>query len=163
MTRASLAGLLTLSLCGPAVAQSQSASQSNGPALNHPDAFERAFAVSTYTFDACGDPLAGRMFRRALAERFAQCSFSPEARSDFRRRTGLQLAKTREVMNSMIETHGGLPMQLDGMATTCHAQQAGDDYKQLRARLEQYSQGTLPAEAIIAAPCDAPDIQPSPK
>ncbi len=63
----------------------------------------------------------------------------------------------------MIETHGGLPMQLDGMATTCHAQQAGDDYKQLRARLEQYSQGTLPAEAIIDAPCDAPDIQPSPK
>jgi len=49
------------------------------------------------------------------------------------------------------------------MPTTCHAQQAGDDYKQLRARLEQYSQGTLPAEAIIAAPCDAPDIQPSPK
>ena len=128
--------------------------------LDHPDAFERAFAVSSYSFDACGDPLAGRMFRRALVERFAHCPFSPEARSRFRERTRAQQAKTRDAMEKMIEEHGGLPMQLDGMSTTCHAQQASDDYRQFRGRLDQYSQGSLPAEAVIAAPCDAPDLAP---
>ena len=39
-------------------------------------------------------------------------------------------------------------------------QQASDDYKQVRIRLEQYAQQKLPAEAIIAAPCDASDITP---
>ncbi len=52
-----------LALCGPAVAQPSPA----GPTLDRPE----AFATSSYTFDACGDPLAGRLFRRALTERFA--------------------------------------------------------------------------------------------
>ncbi len=150
-----LAGML-LSFPGPALAQSRA----EGPVLDHPDAFERAFATSSYSFDACGDPLAGRMFRRALAEKFAHCPFSPEARSRFRQRTLAQQAKTRDAMASMIESHGGLPMQLDGMSMTCHEQQASDDYKRFRGLLDQYAQGGLPAEAVIAAPCDAPDLAP---
>ncbi len=154
MIRAALAVLL-LSLAGPAIAQSRS-----DPTLDRPDAFERAYAVSTYSFDACGDPLAGRVFRRALAEKFAHCPFSPEARSRFREQTRAQLAKTRQAMESMIEDHGGLPMQLDGMPLTCHEQQASDGYKRFRSLLDQYAQGSLPAEAVIAAPCDAPDLAP---
>jgi hypothetical protein len=128
--------------------------------LDRPDAFEHGFAVSLYLFDACGDPLAGRMFRRALAEKFAHCPFSPDARARYLSRTRAQQAKMRRTLEAMIETRGGLPVQLDGMAMTCHQQQASDDYRQLRGRLEAYVQGGLTADAIIAAPCDAPDMAP---
>ena len=39
-------------------------------------------------------------------------------------------------------------------------QRASEAYKQFRGRLDQYAQGSLPAEAVIAAPCDAPDLAP---
>lgn len=148
--------LLALSLCVPASAQAPSP----GPALDHPEAFEQAFATSAYMFDACGAPLAGRMFRRALAERFAQCPFTPEARSRFQRRTRIQQAKSRQTVEDLVESHGGLPVQLEGMSRTCHEQQADAGYRAFRGRLDQYAQGGLPAEAVIAAPCDAPEITP---
>ena len=147
------AGLLALSLCG-------AAAPSTGPSLDHPEAFEQAFATSSYTFDACGDPLAGRLFRRALTERFAHCPFTPEARARFQQRTRIQLAKSRRMLEEMVETHGGWPMHLDGSPMTCHEQQAGNDYRAFRERLDQYAQGGLTAEAVIPAPCDAPEITP---
>lgn len=156
MTSRVLIGVLALSLCGPAVAQPSPL----GPALDRPEAFERAFATSAYTFDACGDPLAGRLFRRALAERFAHCPFTSEARSRFQQRTRSQQAKSRKMVEEMIETRGGLPMHLDGMSMTCHEQQADTGYRSFRERLDQYGRGDLPAEAVIAAPCDAPEITP---
>ncbi len=155
MKRAALV-ILMLSLSGPVFAQSSPEASS----LDRPDAFERAFAVSSYSLDACGDSLGGRTFRRALVEKFAHCPFSPAAQSRFRQRIRAQQAKARDMMESMIEEHGGLPMRLDGMPTTCHAQQASDEYQQFRSRLEQYSEGKLPAEAVIAAPCDAADLAP---
>ena len=148
-----VAGLAALALCG-------AAGPSAGPALDHPDAFERAFATSSYTFDACGDPLAGRVFRRALTERFGQCPFTPEARARFQQRTRIQLAKSRRMLEEMVEAHGGLPMHLDGAPMTCHEQQADNSYRMFRERLDQYAQGSLPAEAVIAATCNAPEITP---
>ena len=167
MQRVASAALLLL-LASPAVAQlpsedlvrPESPARPESSALDHPDAFERAFAISSYSFDACGDSLGGRVFRRALVEKFSHCPFSPEARSRFRQQTRAQQAKTRDKMDAMIEEHGGLPIRLQGMSTTCHAQQASDDYKRFRSLLEQYAQGSLPAEAVIAAPCDAPDLAP---
>lgn len=156
MIRAALAVVLVLALYGPAAAQSTP----GGPALDHPEPFERAFATSAYTYDACGDPLAGRMFRRVLLDRFTQCPFTSEARSRFQQNTRGQLAKSRQMVENMVESRGGLPMRLDGMSMTCHEQQASDAYRQFRDRLEQYSQGGLTAEAVLAAPCDAADIAP---
>jgi len=156
MIRATLAGLLLLSSIGPAATQSPPASS----LLDRPDAFERAFAVSSYSFEACGDPLAGRIFRRALVEKFAHCPFSPEARSSFQQRIRAQQAKTRRMMDSMIEDHGGLPMRLDGMPMTCHEQHASDDYQRFRVQLDQYAQGAVSADAVIAAPCDAAELAP---
>ncbi len=155
------AGLLALSLCHGAVAQSSPSNAApSGPALDRPDAFERAFATSSYMFDACGDPLAGRMFRRALAERFAHCPFTQAARSRFQQRTRIQQAKSRRMLDQLVESHGGLPMQLEGMPMTCHEQQMTDDYRKFRDRLAQYAHGDMPAEAVVTAPCDAPDITP---
>jgi hypothetical protein len=136
------------------------AARAQAPALGDPSAFERGFAVSLWQFDACGDALAGRMFRRALAERFAQCPFTAEARSRFQRRTRAEEARARERLAQMIEAHGGLPARLEGMTGTCHAQQASAGYRRLRALLERYAAGDAPAEAVIPAACDAPDILP---
>ncbi len=156
MIRLALGSLLALALHNPAAAQSSPA----GPALDQTEPFERAFATSAYTYDACGDSLAGRNFRRALVERFAHCPFTPAARSRFQQNTGGQLAKSRKMVENMVEIHGGLPMRLEGMSMTCHEQQASNSYRQFRDRLEQYSQGALTAEAIIPAPCDASDLVP---
>ena len=128
--------------------------------LDDPTAFERSFAASLYQFDACGDGVAGRMYRRALAERFAACPFTPEARSRFQRRTRAEQAKVRRRMDALIEANGGLPQQLDGMAETCHAVQASDDYRRFRARLDQYVLGAIPADAVLPAACDAAEITP---
>ena len=59
-----------------------------------------------------------------------------------------------------METHGGLPMHLDGAPMTCREQQAETDYRTFRERLDQCAQGGLTAEAVIPAPCDAPEITP---
>ena len=147
---------VALALVGPVRAQPVSSQA----ALENPGAFEHEFAVSLFEFDACGDPLAGRMFRRVLAERFARCSFSSEARASYQQRTRAQQSKIHDWIESLIETRGGLPIQLEGMSMTCHAQQASDSYREFRGRLEQYAQGNLPAQAIIGAPCDAPDLAP---
>ncbi|RAI61033.1 hypothetical protein [Roseicella frigidaeris] len=145
-----LAAALLLVAAGPA----------QDPPLQDTEAFERGFAISLYQFDACGDPLAGRMFRRALAERFEHCPFSPEARSRYQGRTRAELARVRERMQRIVEENGGLPRELAGMSTTCHAQQASAPYRDFRARLERYAEGSLPAEAVIPAACDAADIMP---
>jgi hypothetical protein len=134
--------------------------QAQAADLEKPDAFEHGFAVSLFVFDGCGDVVTGRMFRRALAEKFAQCPFTPAARTRFQQRTRAQQAKVRRTLSQMIETTGGLPVKLEGMSMTCHEQQAGDDYHRLRAQLDSYSEGKLAADAIISAPCDAPDISP---
>ena len=129
--------------------------------LDRPDAFGHAFALSLYQFDSCGDPLAGRMFRRALAVRFAQCPFTAEARARFTAETRGHVARSRRFMENQIETAGGLPRQLEGMTTTCHAQQASESYRSYRSQLEAFNAGTLPAEAIIPGACDAADLTPA--
>lgn len=151
MMRATMLGAALL-LAGTAAAQS--------PSLTDPAAFERGFAISLYQFDACGDPLAGRMFRRALAERFAQCPFSQEARGQYQQRTRAEFQRVRERMQRLIEDNDGMPRELVGMNTTCHAQQASDGYRAFRSLLERYQEGGATAEAVIPAACDATEIMP---
>ena len=151
MIRATILGAALL-LGGGASAQA--------PALEDPTAFERGFAVSLYQFDACGDALAGRMFRRALAERFAQCPFSPAARSRYQQATRAEFARVRERMKQLVEENNGLPRELVGMSTTCHAQQASEGYRSFRALLERYQAGAVAGEAVMPAACDAADVMP---
>ena len=141
-----------LLLAGTAAAQT--------PQLDNPTAFERGFAVSLYQFDACGDALAGRMFRRALAERFAQCPFSPAARSHYQQQTRAEFQRVRERMQRLIEDNSGMPRELVGMSTTCHAQQASEGYRSFRALLERYQAGSATVQAVIPASCDAADVMP---
>lgn len=154
MIRAAVPTLvLPLLLGGVALAQ-------QAAALDDTAAFERGFAVSLYQFDACGDPLAGRMFRQALTERFARCPYTAAARDRFARRSRAEEAKVRRNLAELVEREGGLPRQLTGMAETCHAQQMSQAYRMFRSRLEAYTRGEVPAEAILPAACDAGDILP---
>lgn len=148
---ATLGGALLL-LAGTAPAET--------PALEDITAFERGFAVSLYQFDGCGDALAGRLFRRALAERFAHCPFTAAARSRYQSRTRLEQARIRERMQRLVEETGGLPRELPGMTGTCHAQQASEPYRRFRELLDRYAEGDVPAESVIPAACDAADIMP---
>lgn len=134
--------------------------QAPPPALEDPGAFERGFAVSLYQFDACGDAVAGRAFRRALAERVSRCPFTAAARARYGERTRAQLLKARERMAALVEENGGMPRELPGMETTCRAQQASGAYRDLRALLERYTEGAAAAEAVIPAACDAADVLP---
>jgi hypothetical protein len=143
--------VLALLLCTPALAETP---------LDRTDAFERSFAESFYTFDACGDGLAGRIYRRVLQDRFAACPFTPAARTRYSARLRAQGAKSRRAIEDMIEQRGGLPVQLEGMNATCHAQEADEGYRCLRTQLQVYSARSLPATAILPSACDADAIGP---
>ncbi len=123
-------------------------------------AFDRAFAASFYTFDACGDAKYGVIFRDALDARFAQCGFSDAAREAHRRRGILQGKKSHELMKKLMDDTGGVPMRLPGMDETCRQRQAEPDYVAARAKLERYSEGALKLEELLPAACNAQVVAP---
>jgi hypothetical protein len=136
------------------------ASHAQTPALERTDAFERSYATSFYGFDACGDSLAGRLYRKALVERFGQCPFSDQARKTFQQRTLAQRLKSSKAISRMIEQHGGLPMRLDGMTTTCREQQVSAEYVAVREKLERFARGEMSAADLLPETCDAESIAP---
>ena len=123
-------------------------------------AFDYADAASFYAFDGCGDALAGRIYRRALAAKLAECPFTPDARAHFAARARAQQAKSNDMLRRLITEHGGLPMRLDGMTRTCREQQDSPEYSALRTTLERYAAGEVPVDAVVSAPCDAARVGP---
>lgn len=130
------------------------------PALVNTAAFEHADAASFYNLDACGDSLDGRLFRRALMEKFLDCPFSDEARTRFGRWSQAEQRHSRDVMAKVVDDNGGLPERLPGMTETCHEQLTSPDITQLRSRLQSYATGETTAAAVLPAPCDASSIEP---
>ncbi len=143
-----LAFFVALALAGPAVAEE---------ALTDTAAFERADAESFWRFDACGDALAGRMYRDALADRVRSCPFTPEAQTRFVQRVRAQAKKSADMLQHLIDEHGGLPVRLDGMTRTCREQRESAEYQTLLASLEQERRGDAAPDAVFAAACDSPD------
>jgi hypothetical protein len=123
-------------------------------------AFEYADALSFYGFDGCGDALGGRIYRRALADKFAHCPFAPAARARFAERARAQQVKSSAVLRQMIDEHGGLPVRLEGMTRTCREQMDSPEYQALRGQLDRYQRGEISADAIVPAPCDAASMAP---
>jgi hypothetical protein len=128
--------------------------------LERTDAFDRAYAASYYQFDACGDELTGRLYRKALVERFAQCPFSAAARARFRTRSAAQRQQSAEEMEKLIEDNSGLPVRLDGMKRTCREQRDSREYLTVLSRLADFSAGKSGPEAVVAEPCEAAEITP---
>ncbi len=129
-------------------------------ALTDTRAFEHAAATSFYGFDACGDGLDGRLYRRALMDKFRHCPFSDAARARFADRVQAQQRVSRAKLDQVIDENGGLPVQLPGMDRTCHEQLASPDHQRLHEALQKYASGDLGAEAVLASPCDAATIEP---
>ena len=123
-------------------------------------AFETAYAASFYEFDACGDGLSGRSYRRALSEKVAHCPFPADVKQRFVVRAAAQRQKSAKVMAKLIEDNGGLPVRLDGMTRTCREQSETPEYQAIRARLDAFSAGKLGVSGVVPAACDAAEISP---
>nr|WP_294517709.1 hypothetical protein [uncultured Rhodopila sp.] len=123
-------------------------------------AFEAAYAASFYEFDACGDGLSGRNYRRALSEKVAQCPFPADVKQRFVQRAAAQRRKSATAMAKLIEDNGGLPVRLEGMARTCREQSETPEYQAIRARLDAFSAGKISVDGVVPAACDASEISP---
>ena len=128
--------------------------------LERTDAFTKAYAASFYEFDACGDGIAGRIYRSALTAKLRQCPFSANAKKRFQAVSAAQRHKSGEAMAKLVEDTGGLPIRLEGMTRTCREQMDSPEYRQVRERLEDFSAGKVGVDAVVAQPCDAADITP---
>lgn len=134
-----------------------------GPANANADgtgAFETAYAASFYHFDACGDGVAGRVYRSALSEKLKQCPFSAEAKDRFQLRAAAQRRKSGQAMAKLIEDNGGLPVRLEGMARSCREQIDSPEYRAVRSRLDDYAADKTGPDTVVAQPCDATEITP---
>jgi hypothetical protein len=123
-------------------------------------AFETAYAASFYQFDACGDGLSGRSYRRALSEKVAHCPFPPDVKTRFVQRAAAQRQKSAELLARLIETNGGLPVRLDGMTRTCREQSETAEYQAIRTRLDEFAAGKAAADTVVPQACDAAEISP---
>jgi hypothetical protein len=123
-------------------------------------AFDKAYAASFYQFDACGDGVAGRIFRSALVAKLKQCPFSAEARTRFQAHSAAQRRQSSQMMAKLIEDHGGLPVRLDGMTRTCREQMDSPEYRMVRSRLDDYAAGKVGPDSVVPQPCDAAEITP---
>jgi hypothetical protein len=120
-------------------------------------AFETAYAASFYEFDACGDGLSGRSYRRALSEKVAQCPFPADLKKRFVLRAAAQRQKSAKAMAKLIEDNGGLPVRLDGMS---REQSETPEYQAIRARLDAFSEGKIGVDGVVPAACDAAEVSP---
>lgn len=123
-------------------------------------AFDQAYAASFYQFDACGDGVAGRIYRTALSEKLKQCPFSADEKKRFAARSAQQRRKSSATMAKLIEDNGGLPMRLPGMTRSCHEQIDSQEYQAVRARLDSFSAGKAGPDSVVPQPCDAAEIAP---
>ena len=132
--------------------------QGEEPASTH--AFRQAYAASFYEFDACGDGVAGRIYRSALSNKLRQCPFSADAKKAFQTWAAAQRQKSGEAMTKLIEDHGGLPIRLEGMTRTCREQIDSPEYRSVRMHLDAYGAGRSDLDTVVPQPCEATEITP---
>jgi hypothetical protein len=117
------------------------------------DAFEVAYGMS-FRLDACGDPIAGDLFRKAVAEKIDRCMLPMEAKRHFQERALALATKAKVSLDSYIAAHGKPPDRLDGMKESCADLLRTAEYGRLRGQLQKYAEGEISAESIITDPCD---------
>lgn len=123
-------------------------------------AFRQAYAASFYQFDACGDDLAGRLYRNALAARLKQCPFPAEAKAQFQVWAKAQSRRSGDAIRTLIDDNGGLPIRLEGMTRTCREQIDSPEYRAVRERLDSFAAGKSGPDAVVPQQCDADAIGP---
>jgi len=136
------------------------AAQSTGGSLEKSDAFEIAFGMSFYGFDACGDAAWGDIFRKALVEKFESCPFSAAAKERFRRRIANQTREAKTALDNYIKEHGKLPDRPEGMKMSCAEIKQTREYMSNHALLERYYRGEIDADEVVREGCDMPAVPP---
>lgn len=134
--------------------------RADGTGTGSTGAFRQAYAASFYQFDACGDGLAGRIYRNALSARLRQCPLPAEAKTQFQAWAKAQTRKSSEAIRTLIDDNGGMPIRLQGMTRTCREQTDSPEYGAVRERLDAYAAGKSGPEAVVPQPCDADGIAP---
>jgi hypothetical protein len=152
--------LLILAVTSPCLGTAKADDTPKTATLERTDAFEQAYGASFYEFDACGDGIAGRIYRSALTDKLKQCPFSDAAKKRFQLRATAQRRKSSQVMAKMIEDIGGLPVRLEGMTRSCREQSDSPEYRLVRSRLDEYAAGKSGPDAVVGQPCDAAEIAP---
>jgi len=158
MMRATLFSLVLLA--GASLVPARADDAAKPAVLESTAAFQKAYAASFYQFDACGDGVAGRVYRSALVARLKQCPFSAAAQQQFPAWAAAQRHKSGLAMDKLIEEHGGLPIRLQGMTQTCRQQLESSEYRAVRSRLDDFAAGKIRADAVVVQPCDASEIVP---
>jgi hypothetical protein len=134
--------------------------ESTSERLTDPTAFEVAYGLSFMEFDECGDGEAGRLFRRAVVERFEQCPFTPEAKAKFqafRLETLEHLAS--EYAQAWAQEMKPNPLRMgefnpDGTPASCEDHRRTPRYTERRDQLLRYARGEITAEQVTTDPCD---------
>ncbi|HEY0183624.1 MAG TPA: hypothetical protein VGC09_12530, partial [Rhodopila sp.] len=155
--------LLVATAAAPAAARAEDASKPapvEPTAVERTNAFRQAYSASFYEFEACGDAVAGRIYRSALTEKLRQCPFAAETKQRFHAWSAAQRRKSSQMIARLVEDHGGLPMRLEGMMRSCHEQMQSLEYRALRGRLDDYASGKAGPETVVTQPCDAAEIAP---
>ena len=126
--------------------------------LTDPTPFEIGYGMSFYDFDACGDPEAGRILRRAIVEKLERCPFSPQARAKF---NAWRLETAEELASQLLSNQDGIPVgppevtepAVNGAPMTCERYRSTQRYLDRRADLLRYANREITVDQLLGEDC----------
>jgi hypothetical protein len=143
-----------------AIATSAASSGADQPSalLDDPTPFEIGYGMSFYDFDACGDPEAGKILRRAIVEKLEHCPFSPEAMARFE---AWRVATAEELLSQLLSKQDGEPVgppevsepAADGKSMTCERYRGTQRYLDRRAELLRYAKREITVDQLLGEDC----------
>ncbi len=125
---------------------------------DEPAGFKIAYGLSFAIYDACDDSEAGRIFRRAVLEKFEKCQFPQEVRAKFRdwlienleeiATSGWKAAAERKDVTPAPDL-----LSVDGSIKTCKAYRETSAYLEKRALLLKYDRKQIGVDAVVGSEC----------
>jgi hypothetical protein len=126
--------------------------------LTDPTPFEIGYGLSFFDYDACGDPEAGRILRRAIIEKFERCPFSPQARATFE---AWRLETAEGLLSQTLSNQDDSPVgppevtepAADGAPMTCERYRSTKRYVDRRADLLRYANREITVDQLLGGDC----------
>jgi hypothetical protein len=131
------------------------ASATENPALTGIEPFQRAYGMSFYGFDLCGEADLGQLYRKALREKVAHCPFTAEAKTSFAQRAADTDNHAPADLQRYIAEHDKLPESLDEKKVACRKEKDTPTYQKTVALLADYAKGTVRFDAVVPDACEA--------
>jgi hypothetical protein len=124
------------------------------PVLTSTDAFLKAYGMSFYGFDLCGQADMGRSYRKALREKVEHCPFTADAKAHFGQSTAKADVTGPADLQRYIAEHNRLPESLDEKRVACRKETETPAYQKTIALLAGYARGEVKFDAVVPDPCD---------